>query len=220
MSEERIITTPNPATPSSGFPLTPFTKPASGNLTLTATITRDPGDDTPVLVRIVDDEESPLASIVLSTPAGSQPVSLTFSSPETNDCQIGLGIECEALPPVPTYCCEAPIPAILHMECVDPVPPDEEYVPPIACSQYFGRTGTLVFNPSTQSWEGSIDLCGGLQQIQLQCDGGTWTIQSSPLSDIGVGLISCDPLNLFALLILHTFDECANCLELGIRITA
>ncbi|WP_131818460.1 hypothetical protein [Planctopirus hydrillae] len=46
----RTVDTPNPATPSASFPLVPLLKPASGNLTLTATVYRDSGDETSTFV--------------------------------------------------------------------------------------------------------------------------------------------------------------------------
>ncbi|ODA29480.1 hypothetical protein A6X21_08495 [Planctopirus hydrillae] len=80
----RIVETPNPATTSASFPLVPLLKPASGNLTLTANVNRDPGDDSPVTAQLLNGA-TVLGSTNLTTPAGPGSVSFPTKIPGRMD---------------------------------------------------------------------------------------------------------------------------------------
>ncbi|WP_131818230.1 hypothetical protein [Planctopirus hydrillae] len=109
----RTVETPNPATPSASFPLVPLLKPASGNLTLTATVYRDSSDDTPTLVTVKNQTGATLGSTTLTTPPGNLTANISIPGTASETCEIEPVITVTPIAGINIACCEFPIPATL-----------------------------------------------------------------------------------------------------------
>ncbi|ADG68888.1 hypothetical protein Plim_3069 [Planctopirus limnophila DSM 3776] len=194
----RTVETPNPATPSASFPLVPLLKPASGNLTLTATVYRDSGDDTPTLVTVKNQTGATLGSTTLTTPPGNLTANISIPATAIQTCQVKPTIECTPEPPVLTSCCEQPIPRTLTV--TTEITGDTSNV---------GGTYKIKYRPESTfyapaEWWSEPSAGGDCQDVVLLCS-PSWasdelrlvvqgTCDRGTYFDNEVTVVSCSPL--------------------------